>query len=114
MYFNIITRKNCSSLGIVTTTRITHASPSGAYAHTSCRDWESDADMLSDKADPLACQDIATQLIKNKPGNMFQVLKTEYIKLFPCIQLQQSSAIINVSTNKHDIFLANTRSKDKV
>ena len=28
--------------GIVTTTRINHASPSGAYAHTVCREWYSD------------------------------------------------------------------------
>ncbi|MBD3731072.1 MAG: alkaline phosphatase, partial [Sphingomonadales bacterium] len=31
--------------GIVTTTRITHATPAAGYAHTPQRDWEADADM---------------------------------------------------------------------
>ncbi len=30
------------STGVVTTTRITHATPGGTYAHTPSRDWESD------------------------------------------------------------------------
>ena len=29
--------------GIVTTSRITHASPSGCYGHVAFRDWESDS-----------------------------------------------------------------------
>ena len=34
--------KSGMATGIVTTSRITHASPGGAYAHISLRDWESD------------------------------------------------------------------------
>ncbi len=30
------------SAGLVTTTRVTHATPAGVYAHTPHRDWESD------------------------------------------------------------------------
>jgi alkaline phosphatase len=33
------------SAGAVTTTRITHATPAGTYAHTAYRDWEGDGDM---------------------------------------------------------------------
>lgn len=33
------------STGIVTTTRVTHASPSGTFAHTAERDWECDTDV---------------------------------------------------------------------
>lgn len=56
--------------GIVTTTRITHASPAGHYAHTADRDWESDYMMTTEKhkADPSTCQDIARQLVENSPG----------------------------------------------
>ncbi|EDW30025.1 GL22548 [Drosophila persimilis] len=36
--------KGRKSAGVVTTTRITHASPAGVYAHTSNRDFESDFD----------------------------------------------------------------------
>ncbi|KAL8583360.1 hypothetical protein ACOMHN_035342 [Nucella lapillus] len=44
------------SVGIVTTTRVTHATPSAVYAHSPDRNWERD----SDKCVP----DIATQLLK--------------------------------------------------
>ncbi|KAK3599101.1 hypothetical protein CHS0354_016358 [Potamilus streckersoni] len=48
------------SVGIVTTSRITHASPAALYAHTAERDWEGDADMEGVDGD---CKDIAYQLI---------------------------------------------------
>ncbi|XP_004577255.2 intestinal-type alkaline phosphatase [Ochotona princeps] len=52
------------SVGVVTTTRVQHASPAGAYAHTVNRDWYSDADM-PESARQEGCQDIAAQLISN-------------------------------------------------
>lgn len=61
------------STGIVTTTRITHASPAGGYARTANRDWESDTDMLT-FPDAKDCPDIAKQLIREKPGNNFNVI----------------------------------------
>ncbi|XP_039756700.1 membrane-bound alkaline phosphatase-like [Pararge aegeria] len=60
--------------GIVTTTRVTHASPSGAYAHVADRDWESDADVRADGHDPEQCPDIAYQLVHSYPGNQFKVI----------------------------------------
>ncbi|MBC53222.1 MAG: alkaline phosphatase [Gammaproteobacteria bacterium] len=48
--------------GIVTTTRITHATPAATYAHTPERDWESDANMSAD-AIAAGCRDIAAQLL---------------------------------------------------
>nr|CAD7434340.1 unnamed protein product [Timema monikensis] len=56
------------STGLVTTTRITHASPAGGYSHTAERNWESDADVASNNADPHQCADIAKQLVRNSPG----------------------------------------------
>ncbi|XP_054405964.1 intestinal-type alkaline phosphatase isoform X2 [Pongo abelii] len=52
------------SVGVVTTTRVQHASPAGTYAHTVNRNWYSDADMPA-SARQEGCQDIATQLISN-------------------------------------------------
>lgn len=52
--------------GIVTTTRITHASPGGTYAHTADRDWEADAHVVKDGWDPEQCEDIASQLVNGK------------------------------------------------
>lgn len=60
--------------GIVTTTRITHASPAGTYGHVANRKWECDADVLQHKKDPIECQDIASQMIYNSPGNGMNVI----------------------------------------
>ena len=57
-------KKAGKSVGVVTTTRVQHASPAGAYAHTVNRNWYSDADMPAE-ALKEGCQDIATQLISN-------------------------------------------------
>ncbi|XP_047992240.1 LOW QUALITY PROTEIN: membrane-bound alkaline phosphatase-like [Leguminivora glycinivorella] len=62
------------SAGIVTTTRITHASPAGAYANSANRGWESDSDVRADGQDPARCPDIADQLVNSHPGNKFQVI----------------------------------------
>nr|XP_023675710.1 intestinal-type alkaline phosphatase 1-like isoform X2 [Paramormyrops kingsleyae] len=52
------------SVGIVTTTRVQHASPAAAYAHSVSRSWYSDSDMPS-SARRQGCTDIATQLVAN-------------------------------------------------
>nr|KAF6352898.1 alkaline phosphatase, placental [Pipistrellus kuhlii] len=57
-------KKAGKSVGVVTTTRVQHATPAGAYAHTVNRNWYSDADMPA-QALKDGCQDIATQLISN-------------------------------------------------
>lgn len=48
--------------GVVTTTRITHATPAATYAHSVERDWESDHQMPAE-ARAAGCEDIASQLI---------------------------------------------------
>ncbi|KAH8348876.1 hypothetical protein KR084_012104 [Drosophila pseudotakahashii] len=63
--------------GIVTTTTLTHASPSGAYAKTTNRFFESDTDIVTygeGQNDPATCTDIATQLITKAPGKNFDVM----------------------------------------
>ncbi|NXJ54380.1 PPBT protein, partial [Spizaetus tyrannus] len=54
------------SVGIVTTTRVTHATPSAAYAHSANRDWYSDGEMPPDALEG-GCKDIARQLVENIP-----------------------------------------------
>ena len=78
------------STGVITTTRLTHATPGACYAHTADRDWESDGDMrrLSEKAakDKLPemarrhkaaldakFPDIASQLLNFKHGDGLEV-----------------------------------------
>ncbi|KAF3848151.1 hypothetical protein F7725_021179 [Dissostichus mawsoni] len=52
------------SVGIVTTTRVQHATPATSYAHSASRKWYSDADM-PEAAKKDGCTDIASQLLKN-------------------------------------------------
>ena len=60
------------SLGIVTTARITHATPATVYAHSSERDWESDA-FLTDEQIAQGCGDIARQLLAFDVGGGFDI-----------------------------------------
>lgn len=60
------------STGIITNTRITHATPAAAYAHVSNRRWECDSYVPSN-VNP-ACKDIAKQLIEDEPGNKINVI----------------------------------------
>lgn len=60
--------------GIVSTARLTHATPATAYAHSPDRGWESDVH-LPDDAREAGCRDIAEQLIDFKfdHGDGFEV-----------------------------------------
>lgn len=58
--------------GVVTTARITHATPAASYAHVAFRDWENDA--LLPKEMDAACKDIARQLIEDDPGRHLRVI----------------------------------------
>lgn len=61
--------------GIVTNTRITDASPAGAYAHVPLRDMEDDADVVELGLDPNSCNfDIAQQLIHGPVGRNIKVI----------------------------------------
>uniref|UniRef100_A0A8C3KNB7 Alkaline phosphatase n=1 Tax=Calidris pygmaea TaxID=425635 RepID=A0A8C3KNB7_9CHAR len=62
-------RKAGKAVGIVTTTRVQHASPSGTYAHVVDRDWYADANMPMD-ARKEGCKDIAWQLVHNVDINV--------------------------------------------
>lgn len=72
LLFFVLNRKNnyhstCfagKSVGLVTTTRITHATPASAFAHTPERNWENDLDM-TEHSDTEQCKDIARQLIED-------------------------------------------------
>ncbi|NXX05169.1 PPBI phosphatase, partial [Larus smithsonianus] len=62
-------RKEGKAVGIVTTTRVQHASPSGTYAHVVNREWYADASMPKEARDE-GCKDIAWQLVHNVDINV--------------------------------------------
>lgn len=59
--------------GIVTSSRITHSTPGGAYAHIVERNWESDADVTADGGDVSVCEDLASQLVTDTTGRQIKV-----------------------------------------
>ena len=59
--------------GVVTTTRVTHATPAAVYGHSPSRNWERDADMPK-WARQSGCLDLAQQLISFPEGNGLDVI----------------------------------------
>lgn len=59
------------STGIVTNTRITHATPSALYAHSPSRYWEDDGKVPTPSR--KSCKDIARQLVEDDPGRYINV-----------------------------------------
>jgi alkaline phosphatase len=59
--------------GVISTARITHATPAAAYAHTPQRDWEADSDMPV-AAKSAGCLDIARQMIEQPVGSKLDVI----------------------------------------
>jgi alkaline phosphatase len=60
------------STGVVTTTRLTHATPGATYAHTPERNWETDGE-LDEAARTGGCHDIARQFAEFDVGNGIEV-----------------------------------------
>lgn len=54
--------------GIVTTAKVTHATPAGSYAHAPNRNWEDSASMPAE-AKAAGCTDIAQQLLDTPHGD---------------------------------------------
>jgi alkaline phosphatase len=59
--------------GVVTTTRITHATPAATYAHSPHRDWEFDGTIPPNEA-ARGCRDIARQLVEFDHGDGIDVV----------------------------------------
>ncbi|KAH7964118.1 hypothetical protein HPB51_027643 [Rhipicephalus microplus] len=57
------------STGLVTTTRVTHATPAALYGHSAHHDWEMDTKMPK----RTRCKDIAWQLVEEEPGRNMNV-----------------------------------------
>ncbi|HEU0305804.1 MAG TPA: alkaline phosphatase, partial [Lysobacter sp.] len=59
--------------GVVTTTRVTHATPGATFSHSAHRGWENDADISAADAE-AGCVDIARQLVESPFGTGPDVL----------------------------------------
>lgn len=54
--------------GVVSTARITHATPAATYSHTAVRDWEADSNIPASCGTTGVVKDIARQLIEVSPA----------------------------------------------
>ncbi len=63
-FYFLLLSKSGKATGIVTTSRITDATPAALYAHQANRRWESDVDLPQEAAD-AGCTDTASQLLEN-------------------------------------------------
>jgi len=63
------------STGVVSTARLTHATPGACYAHTADRNWEADSDIKAWRPDAYEAKfpDIARQLLEFKYGDGLEV-----------------------------------------
>ena len=59
--------------GVVTTTRVTHATPGATFSHSADRNWENDSDVPAE-AKAAGCIDIARQQMESPYGNGPDVL----------------------------------------
>lgn len=82
-------------VGFVTTTRVTHATPAGLYAHVNNRDWECDTSIPKQYKDCV--KDIGRQLVEDEPGNKFQASVVPFFLRFS-LRFQRIERFIE----KHD------------
>ncbi|UZK70702.1 alkaline phosphatase [Sphingomonas sp. S1-29] len=69
--FIALAQQQGRATGVISTARITHATPAAAYAHTPERDWEA---KLPAEAKAAGCKDIAAQLVEDKVGSKLDVV----------------------------------------
>uniref|UniRef100_A0AAY4EXL9 alkaline phosphatase n=1 Tax=Denticeps clupeoides TaxID=299321 RepID=A0AAY4EXL9_9TELE len=96
------------SVGIVTTTRVQHASPAGSYSHSADRDWYGDAE-LPTAAAQSGCKDIAYQLVHNTDINVILGGGRQYMfpKGTPDPEYSSSSGSRLDKLNLVDLWLTN-------
>lgn len=76
------------STGIVTNTRITHATPAALYGHSPSRYWEDDSKVPPPSR--KSCKDLARQLIENDPGRNINVSAPSQILWHPILSASSS------------------------
>ncbi|XP_005176705.2 membrane-bound alkaline phosphatase [Musca domestica] len=102
--------------GLVTTARVTHASPAGVYAHTASRSWEYDGEIVKDKCSPEINVDIARQLVEWPVGKELRVVMGGGRRNFRDKTMNDEEGIKGYRSDKRDLireWLDNKRSENK-
>ena len=76
-----------SQVGVVSTARLTHATPGAMYSHSPMRDWEADVNLPTDS---VGCADIATQVRANRSNIFIRPYMSIHVhtKAYMCIHVQ--------------------------
>lgn len=93
--------KEKKDAGFVTTTRVTHASPTGVYGHITDRDWEGNAQVTESGCDHNLVEDIAEQLIYGEVGMKLKVMMGGGSKNFIPTTATEHGATGNRTDGKH-------------
>ncbi|KAH8418202.1 hypothetical protein KR222_000597, partial [Zaprionus bogoriensis] len=90
--------------GLVTTARVTHASPAGVYAHVANRNWEHDGRITKDNCSPELNTDIARQLVEWPVGRDLRVVLGGGRSYFRDQQLRDEEGIRGLRTDGRDLI----------
>ncbi|ALC43149.1 CG10592 [Drosophila busckii] len=90
--------------GLVTTARVTHASPAGVYAHTANRNWEYDSQITKDNCSAEANVDIARQLVEWPVGQQLRVVLGGGRANFRSRQLRDEQGIAGKRKDSRDLI----------
>ncbi|XP_073840351.1 alkaline phosphatase 10 [Musca autumnalis] len=102
--------------GLVTTARVTHASPAGVYAHTAARSWEYDEAIVKDGCSAEVNVDIARQLVEWPVGKELRVVMGGGRQNFRDKTVNDEEGLPGLRSDKRDLikeWLENKRSEKK-
>ncbi|XP_060655743.1 alkaline phosphatase [Drosophila nasuta] len=90
--------------GLVTTARVTHASPAGVYAHVANREWEHDERITKDGCSAEVNTDIARQLVEWPVGKDLRVVLGGGRAYFRDKKLRDEEGILGLRTDGRDLI----------
>lgn len=90
--------------GLVTTARVTHASPAGVYAHVADRNWEHDGEIVSSGCSAEKNTDIARQLVEWPVGQELRVIMGGGRSYFRDQAQHDETGVLGLRTDGRDLI----------
>ncbi|KAH8339007.1 hypothetical protein KR074_000508 [Drosophila pseudoananassae] len=90
--------------GLVTTARVTHASPAGVYAHVAERNWEHDGEIVSSGCSAEENTDIARQLVEWPVGQELRVVMGGGRSYFRDQAQHDETGVLGLRTDGRDLI----------
>ncbi|KAH8270232.1 hypothetical protein KR018_006087 [Drosophila ironensis] len=90
--------------GLVTTARVTHASPAGVYAHVAEREWEHDGEIIRSGCSADLNRDIARQLVEWPVGKELRVIMGGGRSYFRNQTQHDETGVLGLRTDGRDLI----------